>query len=188
MSERTNVLIIGGGVVGVCSAYYLLKQGVSVALVEQGEVGSGGSWGNAGWLAPSHGMPLARPGAVMRGLRWMFNPESPFYIKPRPSVELLRWLWRFRAAANIECAQYAARVSVEFSLTSSKLYEELIDETGLDCYYEQKGLIELFNTETGLHEGLEEAHDLPPPKPDPDRMLGLDGSERRRYAKEEAHT
>lgn len=158
MSERVDVLIIGGGVIGVCSAYYLLKQGASVTVLEQDEICSGSSWGNGGWLVPSHGMPLARPGAVMRGLRWMFNPESPFYIKPRLDMELLRWFWRFRAAANVARAQYAARVSVEFSLVSSKLYEELIDETALECYYEQKGLIELYHTEAGLHEGLEEAH------------------------------
>jgi D-amino-acid dehydrogenase len=160
VSDRSDVLIIGGGVIGVCSAYYLLKQGASVTLLEQDEICSGSSWGNAGWLVPSHSMPLAQRGAVIQGLRWMLNPESPFYIKPRPSMELLRWLWRFRSVANAKSAQQSARVAVEFSQVSSDLYKELIDETNLDCYYEQKGLIGLYLTEDGFHEGLEEAKHL----------------------------
>ncbi len=158
MNDRTDVLIIGGGVIGVCCAYYLLKQGATVTLLEQDEVSSGSSWGNGGWLVPSHGLPLARPGAVMRGLKWMFNPESPFYVKPRVSMELIRWFWRFRAAAKTERAHYGAKISVELSQASSHLYKELIDETALECRYERKGLIELYHTETGLEEGLEEAH------------------------------
>lgn len=160
MSERTDVLIIGGGVIGVCCAYYLLKRGASVTLLEQNEVCSGSSWGNAGWLVPSHSMPLAQPGAVKQGLKWMLNPESPFYIKPRLSWELVRWLWRFRRAANKRSAENGAKVAVEFSQVSSDLYADLVEEADVDCHYQSKGLIGLYLTDKGFLDGVEETHKL----------------------------
>ena len=72
--HNTDVLVVGGGVIGVCSAYYLAKTGRSVTLIEQGDICSGSSYGNAGWVVPSHSFPLANTGAVMQALRWMFNP------------------------------------------------------------------------------------------------------------------
>ena len=90
--HNTDVLVVGGGVIGVCSAYYLAKTGRSVTLIEQGDICSGSSYGNAGWVVPSHSFPLANTGAVMQALRWMFNPDSPFYIKPRLDLDLFKWL------------------------------------------------------------------------------------------------
>ena len=76
-----------------------------------------------GTIAPSHSVPLAAPGVIGQGLRWLLDPESPFYIKPRLSLELARWLWRFRAAANREQARRAVPVIRELSLKSIELYE-----------------------------------------------------------------
>ena len=92
MDRRADVLVIGGGVIGVCAAYYLQQEGRRVILLEKDDICSGSSYGNAGWLVPSHSVPLARPGAILNGLRWMLRPESPFYVKPRPSLELIAWL------------------------------------------------------------------------------------------------
>ena len=88
VDHKPDVLVIGGGVIGVCSAYYLAKAGYSVTLIERGDICSGSSYGNAGWLVPSHSFPLANAGAIIQGLRWMFNPESPFYVKPRLDLDL----------------------------------------------------------------------------------------------------
>ncbi|MFB3042286.1 MAG: FAD-dependent oxidoreductase, partial [Candidatus Poribacteria bacterium] len=88
MKHESEVLIIGGGVVGICSAYYLIKQGRKVAVVDKGEICSGSSYGNAGLVVPSHSVPLAAPGVLSKGLKWMFDSESPFYIKPRFDLEL----------------------------------------------------------------------------------------------------
>ena len=92
------IVIVGGGVVGVCSAYYLARRGLSVTLVEKGDIAAGSSYGNAGLIVPSHSIPLAAPGVLRQGLRWMLDTESPFYIRPRPSRALVRWLLRFRRA------------------------------------------------------------------------------------------
>ena len=94
-SQQFDVLIIGGGVIGLCSAWYLKQAGYSVGIVDKGEIGRGSSSGNAGMIVPSHFIPLAAPGVIGQGLKWMLNPDSPFYIKPRANLDLIRWLWKF---------------------------------------------------------------------------------------------
>ena len=98
MTEYSDVLVVGGGVIGVCTAYSLAERGANVRLVERGQICSGCSHGNAGWIFPSHSMPLPAPGVIGHALDWLTDAASPFYIKPRPSTELARWLWRFRAS------------------------------------------------------------------------------------------
>ena len=84
MSQPKHIVIIGGGVIGLCTAYYALECGHRVTLLERGPAEHDScSLGNAGMVVPSHFMPLAAPGAVALGLRWMWNPASPFYVKPR---------------------------------------------------------------------------------------------------------
>src|SRR2546425_12971350 len=97
---RRSVVVIGGGVIGVTSAYYLARDGWEATLVERGEVCSGSSYGNAGLLVPSHILPLAAPGVWWQGVKWMFDPQSPFYIKPRVDAALLLWVWRFCPASH----------------------------------------------------------------------------------------
>ena len=160
MTQQRDVLVIGAGVIGVCSAYYLQKAGRRVTIVERDEVCSGSSHGNAGWIVPSHSVPLAAPGAVLRGLRWMFNPESPFYIKPRFDLDLLRWLLRFRAAANEGAVRRSLPVLRELSNASLALYEELVADEALDCKYRQVGLMALYRTERAYEDGIEDAHVL----------------------------
>ena len=88
-SSQRSVIVIGAGVIGVCSAYFLAEKGMRVTLVDQDDVCSGSSYGNAGLLVPSHSVPLAAPGVIWQGLRWMFDSESPFYIKLRLDPKLL---------------------------------------------------------------------------------------------------
>ena len=93
---REPVVIVGGGVIGLCTAYHALRKGFEVTLLERGpEGGDNCSVGNAGMIVPSHFTPLAAPGMISKGLRWMFNPESPFYVRPRVNLDLMRWGWLF---------------------------------------------------------------------------------------------
>src|SRR5690349_20594292 len=94
-----EVAVIGGGAVGVTSAFELARCGASVTLLERGpELAFGCSAGNAGIVGPSHVVPLANPTAVRDGLRWMSRPDSPFFVRPTPAV--IPWLGRFAAAAT----------------------------------------------------------------------------------------
>ena len=145
------MLVVGGGVVGVCVAYYLARAGRRVCLVERGEVCSGCSHGNAGLLVPSHSVPLAAPGVVAKSLKWMFNPASPFYIKPRLDWELLSWLWRFNRACNRRQVQRAMPLIRDLSMESLRLYDELAAD-GTEFGLEHKGVLMLYKTEAGLRE------------------------------------
>ena len=91
--KKVDVLIIGGGAVGLCCAWYLRQVGREVTVPEAGSLSEGASAGNAGMIVPSHIVSLSAPGVIVQGLRWLLNPSSPFYIKPRLDLDLLRWLW-----------------------------------------------------------------------------------------------
>ena len=126
MKHRTNtdVLVIGGGAIGVSSAYYLNQTGRSVTLIERGDICSGSSYGNAGLIVPSHSIPLAAPGVIAKGLKWMLNPESPFYIKLRFDRQLISWLWKFRKACSETQMLRAIPVIRELNFASLQLYDE----------------------------------------------------------------
>jgi len=121
-----HVLVIGGGVIGLCTALYCVRRGWRVTVAERnGEQRDGCSFQNAGIVVPSHFVPLAAPGMVALGLKWMWNPASPFYIKPRASWSLLDWLLKFWRAANAAQVRRAAPVLRDLSLASRACYEEL---------------------------------------------------------------
>jgi D-amino-acid dehydrogenase len=132
MVDQPDVLIVGGGVIGVCSAYYLARRGYQVTVLDQAEIGSGSSYGNAGLIVPSHLVPLAAPGALAQGLKWMLDVESPFYIKPRLDKDLIAWLWRFRAASREAPLRQALPIMRQLGFASADLYQELIATEHLD--------------------------------------------------------
>ena len=121
-----HVAIIGGGVIGLCSALYCARRGWRVTVVERhGEQRDGCSFQNAGMVVPSHFVPLAAPGMVMLGLKWMWNPASPFYIKPRASWSLMDWALKFWRAASAAQVGRAAPLLRDLSLASRDCFEEL---------------------------------------------------------------
>ena len=95
-----KVAIIGGGVIGLCCAYYLDKQDYKVVVIDRNDITDGCSFGNMGYISPSHFIPLASPGIIRQGLKWMLSSSSPFYIQPRLNLDLIRWGLTFRKNAN----------------------------------------------------------------------------------------
>ena len=156
METKQDILIIGGGVIGVCSAYYLTRAGLQVTLIERGEIASGSSYGNAGLIVPSHSTPLAAPGVLSQGLKWLMNPESPFYIKPRVEPDFINWLWRFRSFCKPEPYRQAVPLLRDLQRASLELYRELIAREALECNFEQSGGLVLFKTEQGLEKSMNE--------------------------------
>jgi D-amino-acid dehydrogenase len=153
---RTEVLVIGAGVIGLCSAYYLAQRGCRVTVVERNAICDGCSCGNAGLVVPSHSMPLAAPGVPSQALRWMIDPASPFYIKPRLDLDLVRWLWAFGRAANQHTVRAAIPVLRDLQRASRDLFAELA-ASGFEFGYVQNGLLALFRTADGFAHGAAEA-------------------------------
>jgi len=145
-----DVAVIGGGVIGVSAAHALAERGARVVLLERGALCSGASYGNAGWISPSHGTPLPAPGVIRQALRWLFDPESPFYVKPRPSLELARWLWGFLRAASAPRAAETMRVNRQLIVASLARYEKLGAELGDDFGFARRGLVVACESDEGL--------------------------------------
>ena len=121
-----SVAILGAGIAGLCSAYELARRGHSVTVIDRSaEEREGCSFGNAGMIVPSHFVPLAAPGMVALGLKWMWNPESPFYIQPRLDAGLAAWAWHFWRAATPGHVQRCAPLLRDLSFASRAAYEEL---------------------------------------------------------------
>jgi len=160
MSARRDVLVVGGGPVGACTAQALAADGASVILIEkEAEVCPpvSGAYANCGLLVPSDVTPLAAPGTLGQGLRWMLDRSSPFYIAPRPSGALLRWLWLYRAAATPARARAAAPVLHALHSASADLHDELAGEGGERWLYHHDGIVHAYESPAAMNEAAEEA-------------------------------
>lgn len=147
-----HVLVAGGGVIGLCCAYYLQKAGYRVTLVDRGEAATENcSFGNAGLVVPSHIVPMAAPGMMLAGLKWMRDPESPFYVKPRLSPDLALWGWRFFRAGTKAHVERSAPLLRDLNMASRAAYEEL-SATLPDFDFEKRGLMMLFKSIAALEE------------------------------------
>lgn len=141
-----QVTILGAGVIGLSAALCCARRGMKVTVLERhGEQRGGCSFGNAGMVVPSHFVPLAAPGMVALGLKWMWNPESPFYIQPRLSWDLLAWAAKFWRASTAAKVARAAPVLRDLHLLSRACFVEQA-ESGLDFGLVEKGLLMLCKT------------------------------------------
>ncbi len=153
MAKR--VLIIGNGIIGLSSALAALQRGMDVTILDRNtEHADSCSLGNAGMVVPSHFMPLAVPGIITQGLRWMRDPESPFYVQPRLSWDLMKWGMRFYMATNRDQVNAASELLRDLNLASRELYSQW-QESGIDSSLVKRGLLMLCKTSHGLEE---EAH------------------------------
>ena len=116
MSDRADVIVVGGGIVGMSCAYYLQQAGRKVSIVDRGRYAEAASTGTAGLIVPSHIIPLSAPGVIAKGMKWLMNPESPLYIKPSANPHFMKWLWLFqkhcsehRNILGLECVSLARR-------------------------------------------------------------------------------
>ena len=141
-----EIVIIGGGINGLSSAYFLQEAGHQVTIIDQTDITTNCSYGNAGYVCPSHFVPLATPGIVQQGLKWMLNSKSPFYIQPRLSWSLIDWGWKFMQSATEEKVEAAAIPLRDYALFSQQLYLDWAKLPQFNFSYEHKGLLEIFQT------------------------------------------
>jgi D-amino-acid dehydrogenase len=141
MPQHKHVLVIGGGVVGTACAYYLLRAGWSVTMLERDRFGMACSHGNCGFISPSHVLPLAEPGAVSQAIRALTSRNAPFKIKPRLDFSLMIWLIRFALRCNTRDMLEAGK-GIQALLDSSRaLYDELLSTESIECEFEARGML-----------------------------------------------
>lgn len=150
-----NIIIIGGGIIGLSSAYYLSKQGHHITVLDKGDITDNCSFGNAGMIVPSHFVPLAAPGMISQGIRWMFDSKSPFYVKPSLGGGLPAWGMKFLRKATAKHVADSALPLRDLSLLSKQLFEDLAKEPDFEFELRNKGILAFYKTEKAAEE---EAH------------------------------
>jgi len=155
--ESNRVIIIGAGIAGLFTAYYLNRRGLEVSILDKGTGKDNCSYGNAGMIVPSHIIPLSSPGIISKGLKWMLEPESPFYIRPRLSLDLLKWGWEFKKASTDDHVKRAGPVLRDLLMASRELLINFESEENSSFGYEKRGLLMFCNTEKGLKKEIEAA-------------------------------
>jgi D-amino-acid dehydrogenase len=143
-SSHSDILVVGGGVIGLACAYYLARAGRSVRLIERETMGAGASHGNCGLIFVSDLPPLCAPGAIGHELLRTLKGTSPLYIKPRPDVSLAAWLLRFAANCNRRHLAHAIKARDAILRVSGTLFTDLISEEDLVCDYDRRGLLMVF--------------------------------------------
>ena len=147
-----KIIIIGAGAIGLSTAYYLLQEGCQVTIIDDSKDITNCSYGNTGLIVPSHYVPIASPGVIWNGIKWMFKADSPFSIKPSFDFNLLRWLLKFYLSSTDQHVNQSLKALSHMNLDSKILYLELSNK--LDFKVESKGLIMLANSKKGLQKEL----------------------------------
>src|SRR3982751_1452266 len=142
-----KAIVIGGGIIGLSSAYYLNESGWDVTVLDKGNFLDNCSYGNAGYISPSNFIPLATPGIVKQALKWLFDSTSPFYVQPRLSWSLMQWAWQFMRIATDKHVADSALPLRDLGLLSMNLYECWKKQPQFDFFFEHKGIVELFQTD-----------------------------------------
>jgi D-amino-acid dehydrogenase len=142
-----KAVVIGGGIIGLSSAYYLNQAGWEVTVIDKGDFLNNCSYGNAGYVCPSHFIPMATPGIVQQGLKWMLNSKSPFYVQPRLSASLIDWGLKFMRSATPGKVEAAAVPLRDIAIVSQHEYEQWAKIPSFNFSYQHKGLLEIFQTE-----------------------------------------
>ncbi len=147
--NKGTVTIIGGGIIGLSSALYLHREGWKVTVLDKGDFTDNCSYGNCGYICPSHFIPLATPGIIKQGFKWMWNSKSPFYVQPRLDWNLIHWGLKFIRSATKDHVESAAIPLRDIAILSKAEYEKWLKIPGFDFSYQQKGLLEIFQTPVG---------------------------------------
>src|SRR5689334_14532553 len=121
----SGVVIIGGGVIGLCTAFALERRGITVTVLDAGQRELAASHVNAGWIVPTLAEPVPAPGLIATSLRWMLRSDSPLYIRPRLDPAFLRWTLRFWRHCNTRDYRSGTAATAALGASSLTLYDEL---------------------------------------------------------------
>jgi len=152
LKKEKNIIVVGAGIIGLCTAYYLSKKGIRVTVLDNTDGKDNCSYGNAGHIVPSHIIPLAAPGIVSQGLKWMLRSDSPFYIKPRFNKDLISWGLKFKKASTAQRVVKSMPVLNGLLMKSRFLIQELIEKENIEVGFNGNGLVIYCKTKEALKE------------------------------------
>lgn len=147
-----EIAIVGGGISGICSAYYLHKSGHKVSVFDSNKIGLECSYGNAGLIVPSHFETLSNPGILKKGIKWMLNPNSPFFLKPRLDMDLIKWIIKFNTFCTTKHVNENKYFLRDINLYSLDLYKELKNSNDFNFDLKSSGLLMMCKEEKTLKE------------------------------------
>ncbi len=136
----------------MCSAYFLHKSGYQVSIFDANKIGVECSYGNAGLIVPSHFETLASPGILKKGLKWMLNPNSPFFLKPKLDLDLLKWIIRFNTFCTTKHVNENKHFLKDINLYSLDLYKQLKQSSDFEFDFKNSGLLMMCKEEKTLKE------------------------------------
>jgi len=148
-APRHRAVVVGGGAIGLASACALQDDGWHVTVADQGDLGRGCSYSNAGLICPSHSDPIPGAGVILQALKWMFRRDSPFHVRLRPDFDFLQWSLLFRRYCNSGARARGFQALLGLSRMSLDLFEQLHAQNP-DFFYERKGLLGVFLSREGL--------------------------------------
>ncbi len=164
---NSRAVVIGGGVVGACCAYYLQRSGHEVTIIDSGRFGAGCSHANCGYVCPSHVLPLAVPGAIRSTLATLFHRNSPLRVDPLVVLRNPGWFLDFARNCN-HSRMMSTGCAIQALLVSSRsLFDDLIESNSLDCEWTRRGLLFVFQSARAFEhyrhtdELLEKSFNLP---------------------------
>ncbi|MGQ4266379.1 NAD(P)/FAD-dependent oxidoreductase [Nocardiopsis changdeensis] len=140
-----HVLVVGAGVVGLSTAWFLQERGAEVTVVDRDGIGTGASWGNAGWLSPGLAIPLNEPGVLLQGPRSLVDPDAPLSIPPTASPALWSFLLRFAAHCRWPSWERAVRANLPLNTACLEAFDEL-EKAGVDTTAVSSPITALFRS------------------------------------------
>lgn len=150
-----RTIIIGGGVIGLLSAYELRRRGRDVIVIDKGNFGQGASSGNAGWVTPSLSAPVPAPGLVAQSFKWMLRPDSPLYVRPSIVPGMLGWLLEFWRHCNVEKYEQGRDALAQLNRLSLRDFDALAEQ-GLEFEMHSAGLMYVCRTHAGMQSMLDD--------------------------------
>jgi D-amino-acid dehydrogenase len=153
-TDKSEVLLVGGGVVGISSAYFLSKMGAHVTVIDSGQMGSGCSYANGGLIVPSHSIPLASPGMVTKGLLSLLSPFRPFSFDLKDIFRMFPWLLSFAYNCRSNKLENNLNAICELATHSKDIYEKICISENLNFDFEKKGMLLLFQKQKSFASAL----------------------------------
>jgi D-amino-acid dehydrogenase len=154
-----KVAVVGGGAIGLATAFELTRAGAEVVVLERDACGDATSLGNGGWITPVLSNPIPAPGVLRKSLRWMLDPKSPLLVRPRLDPAFAAWCLRFARNCSASRYEHGARALLALNAKTLELFDRFADE-GVEIEMHSNGMIMVSLSEAGLQEEWEVVKDL----------------------------